>query len=303
MVYSKPPFFCLYGWSSTRQPQRGAELERFKYTTLVLTFFAYMSFHISRRPLSIVRGELHRNCTINSTNPAQNSTDWCWFAPFDQPNYEELFGDLDYAFYAAYAVGTFVSGWLADRMSLRYYLTIGMLLSGLMTSLFGVGYYLEIHSFTYYVLDQIVNGFLNASGWPAVIAVVGNWVETDRGLVMALWISNAAFGNAIGAAIASAFVSTAWGLSFIVPGCFLGFMGLMVFFVLVESLMLPPIRDPIRMRFTKTIKTRSGSLCLVVRWMTDLISFTKLLTQIRMSKQKKSSKISLTKLRSGSLLL
>jgi len=44
---------------------------------------------------------------------------------------------------------------IAERVSVRYYLTLGMLLSGLFTSMFGFGYFLNIHSFTFYVIAQV----------------------------------------------------------------------------------------------------------------------------------------------------
>ena len=56
-----------------------------------------------------------------------------------------------------------------------------------------------------------------------------------RGLIMGIWNSHTSFGNIIGAVIASAFVDTSWGLSFIVPGAIIAFLGIVCFFTLVES--------------------------------------------------------------------
>merc|ERR1712142_381541 len=72
---------------------------RYKYFVLILTFFCYLSYHASRKPLSIVKAELHKNCTIQP-NPNKNDTDpnWCDWVPFDQDNYKILFSELDYGF-------------------------------------------------------------------------------------------------------------------------------------------------------------------------------------------------------------
>jgi len=40
-------------------------------------------------------------------------------------------------------------------MNLRYFLTAGMLLSGLMTMAFGFGYLWNIHSFAYFIIVQV----------------------------------------------------------------------------------------------------------------------------------------------------
>lgn len=47
------------------------------------------------------------------------------------------------------------SGIFGERLPLRYYLTGGMLLSGLFTSLFGLGYFWNIHVLWYFVLVQV----------------------------------------------------------------------------------------------------------------------------------------------------
>lgn len=49
----------------------------------------------------------------------------------------------------------FCSGIFGERLPLRYYLTAGMLLSGLFTSLFGLGYFWNIHALWYFVLIQV----------------------------------------------------------------------------------------------------------------------------------------------------
>lgn len=47
------------------------------------------------------------------------------------------------------------SGIFGERLPLRYYLSGGMLLSGLFTALFGLGYYWNIHQLWYFVFVQV----------------------------------------------------------------------------------------------------------------------------------------------------
>uniref|UniRef100_A0A8V0ZXY9 Glucose-6-phosphate exchanger SLC37A2 n=1 Tax=Gallus gallus TaxID=9031 RepID=A0A8V0ZXY9_CHICK len=210
---------------------------RYRGLTLVLTFLSYTSYHLSRKPISIVKSQLHLNCSALGTNPHNdsNSTTWCSWAPFDQDNYKELFGALDNAFLVAYAIGMFISGIFGERLPLRYYLSGGMLLSGIFTALFGFGYFLNIHVLWYYIIVQVCNGLAQTTGWPSVVACVGNWFgKGKRGLIMGIWNSHTSVGNILGSLIAGAWVSSEWGLSFIVPGIIIAAVGIVCFFFLVE---------------------------------------------------------------------
>nr|XP_044606704.1 glucose-6-phosphate exchanger SLC37A1 isoform X3 [Equus asinus] len=218
----------------------------------ILTFLLYASFHLSRKPISIVKGELHRYCAavnegeveFNSQNqkagdvpPHQhpdNETD-CGWAPFDRDNYQQLLGALDYSFLCAYAIGMYLSGIIGERLPIRYYLTFGMLASGAFTALFGLGYFYNIHSFGFYVVTQIVNGLVQTTGWPSVVTCLSNWFgKGRRGLIMGVWNSHTSVGNILGSLIAGYWVSTCWGLSFIVPGAIVAAMGIVCFLFLIE---------------------------------------------------------------------
>uniref|UniRef100_A0A4W6DHZ6 Glucose-6-phosphate exchanger SLC37A2 n=1 Tax=Lates calcarifer TaxID=8187 RepID=A0A4W6DHZ6_LATCA len=212
---------------------------RYRSFILFLTFIFYTAYHLSRKPISIVKSELHRNCStvirpvdLNITN---NAT-WCDWAPFDQDNYQTLFGVLDNSFLVAYAIGMFFSGIFGERLPLRYYLSAGMLMSGLFTALFGLGFYWNIHSLGYYAFMQVMNGLVQTTGWPAVVACVGNWFgKGKRGFIMGVWNSHTSVGNILGSLIAGVFVSSAWGMSFIVPGIIIASTGILCFFFLVEK--------------------------------------------------------------------
>uniref|UniRef100_A0AAQ4PPI1 Glucose-6-phosphate exchanger SLC37A2 n=1 Tax=Gasterosteus aculeatus aculeatus TaxID=481459 RepID=A0AAQ4PPI1_GASAC len=212
---------------------------RYRGFILTLTFLFYTAYHLSRKPISIVKSELHRNCSL-VIRPADlnftNNATWCDWAPFDQNNYQTLFGVLDNSFLVAYAIGMFFSGIFGERVPLRYYLSFGMLMSGVFTCLFGLGFYLNIHSLWYYSVIQVLNGLMQTTGWPAVVACIGNWFgKGKRGFIMGVWNSHTSVGNILGSLIAGAFVSSAWGLSFIVPGLIIASTGILCFFFLVES--------------------------------------------------------------------
>ncbi|XP_054556230.1 glucose-6-phosphate exchanger SLC37A1 isoform X2 [Talpa occidentalis] len=222
--------------------------------TFALTFVLYASFHLSRKPISIVKGELHRDCAASDDDDGgielnglsqrardvapfslpDNQTN-CGWAPFDQDNYQQLLGALDYAFLCAYAVGMYLSGIIGERLPIRHYLTFGMLASGAFTALFGLGYFYNIHSLGFYMLTQIMNGLVQTTGWPSVVTCLGNWFgKGRRGLIMGVWNSHTSVGNILGSLIAGYWVSTCWGLSFIVPGAIVAAMGIVCFLFLIE---------------------------------------------------------------------
>lgn len=209
---------------------------QYKYFILIVTFLSYLTYHASRKPITIVKAELHMNCSSIDPNHHHNSSNWCDWKPFDNDNYKNLFSQLDYGFLLSYAIGMFFSGMIAERTNMRYFLFVGMQLSALFTVLFGLGYILKIHRFSFYLLTQISNGFVQSSGWPAVVALMGNWFgKSKRGFIMGVWNSHTSFGNIIGSLVASEYVESDWALSFIVPGVMIGIMGWVVFLTVITS--------------------------------------------------------------------
>ncbi|KAM8748955.1 glucose-6-phosphate exchanger SLC37A1 isoform 3-T3 [Acanthopagrus schlegelii] len=229
----------------------------YRALTFILTFLLYTSFHLSRKPISIVKSELHKNCssvnelaTIGASSGASSGagsgqqpslltahlTDMdCSWKPFDKRNYKQLLGAMDYSFLCAYAVGMYLSGIIGERLPIRLYLTVGMLTSGLFTCLFGLGYVYNIHSLGFYIFVQVANGLVQTTGWPSVVTCISNWFgKGRRGLIMGLWNSHTSVGNILGSLIAGYWVSSNWGLSFIVPGLIIAAMGVVCFLFLIE---------------------------------------------------------------------
>uniref|UniRef100_A0A673XN51 Solute carrier family 37 member 1 n=1 Tax=Salmo trutta TaxID=8032 RepID=A0A673XN51_SALTR len=186
--------------------------------TFSLTFLLYTSFHLSRKPISIVKVM----CV-------------CVYVCVYKSNYKQLLGAMDYSFLCAYAVGMFLSGIIGERLPIRLYLTFGMLMSGLFTCLFGLGYIYNIHSLGFYIFVQVANGLVQTTGWPSVVTCIGNWFgKGRRGLIMGIWNSHTSVGNILGSLIAGYWVSSNWGLSFIVPGLIIAAMGIICFLFLIE---------------------------------------------------------------------
>lgn len=73
----------------------------YRGSVLILTFFAYTTYHLSRKPISVVKGTLNPNCS--KANPSCHG--WKPFNSVDSG--DELLGALDLAFLFSYAVGMF----------------------------------------------------------------------------------------------------------------------------------------------------------------------------------------------------
>lgn len=157
-------------------------------------------------------------------------------SPLDGPNSEELFSALDTSFLLAYALSMFISGFVAERMSLRYFLSLGMILSGFFCYLFGVAKTADIHSIWYFVFVQTMAGVFQTTGWPGVVSVVGRWFgKGKRGLIFGIWNSHTSIGNVLGTLLPTYYLLTDWSRSFIVPGFIMGIMGFVVYLFLVDA--------------------------------------------------------------------
>jgi sugar phosphate permease len=73
--------------------------------------------------------------------------------------------------------------------------------SALCLFIFGVvTEWIGFYSNWFYILIWIINGFTQSTGWPAVVAVMGNWFgKNGRGLIFGIWAANQSVGNILGA--------------------------------------------------------------------------------------------------------
>ncbi len=77
------------------------------------------------------------------------------------------------------------SGFVAERVNLRYFLSFGMILSGIASYFFGLARVLNIHDYSYFVMVQVFGGIVQTTGWPGVVTVVGNWFgKNKRGKIL-----------------------------------------------------------------------------------------------------------------------
>ena len=85
-------------------------------------------------------------------------------------------------------------------------------------------------------LYQMATGLFQASGWPAVIAIVAQWFGKDHlGLVMGIWNAHASVGNSVGSALSASVVHYGWGSAFLLLGSFIAATGILLWFFIVPQ--------------------------------------------------------------------
>lgn len=147
-----------------------------------------------------------------------------------------MLGTLDTAFLLTYGIAMFAAGFVAERVSIRYFLTFGMLFSAIFSYLFGVAKIYDIHSFTYFMIVQAFAGMFQTTGWPGVLTVLGRWFgKSKRGLIFGIWNSHTSIGNILGTLVAGYYVEKDWSMSFIMPALIMGVVAFVMFLFLVDS--------------------------------------------------------------------
>ena len=158
-MLSKTPSINLYQYILENKSLRQKKIF-YQAVSLVITLVAYTSFHIVKRPFSVVKPRLAPTCNATKIN------DKCFpWKPFDNPETStDLFGMLDFVFLTAYALSMFISGPIAEHTNLRVYLSVGMISTGVVSAIFGLAYYFDIHSLYFFFLMQVLAGIFQSTG-------------------------------------------------------------------------------------------------------------------------------------------
>lgn len=217
----------------------------YKYSILIITYFAYVTYHMTRKAVSVVKPAWHDDNGCGRYD-LPNGTDWdngswCDWKPFDKDKdtARSYFMEMDLAYQLGYALAMFAAGSIADRMSLRIFLVAGMILSSLSSFLLALAWFLEIHKLEYFIVVQAFAGIVQSSGWPAVVNLVGNWWgNKNRGLIMGIWNSHTSVGNIIGNELPAVFLKDVpfkpWGWSFVVPALIMLVMAGVVWLFVID---------------------------------------------------------------------
>lgn len=141
----------------------------------------------------------------------------------------------------SYGLSKFLSGILSDRSNPRYFMAIGLMITGVFNILFGM-----TSSILLFAVFWGLNGCFQGWGWPPCARLLTHWYgQKERGTWWGFWSSSQSVGGAL-IPLLAAFCAQYWGWRYamFVPGwlCILG--GLFIINRLrdtPQSLGLPPI--------------------------------------------------------------
>ncbi len=96
-------------------------------------------------------------------------------------------------FYFTYGASKFISGILSDHSNPRYFMAIGLFMTGVLNIIFGLS-----TSLTAFATIWTLNAFFQGWGWPPCSKVLNSWYSrTERGFWWGIWNTTHNVGGAI----------------------------------------------------------------------------------------------------------
>jgi sugar phosphate permease len=180
-----------------------------------LTWLSYFSYYFTRQNYSVAKSSLDLG--------------------------KEELRVIETAYLAAYAIGQFVMGSLADRVGPRRLLAVGMGATAVLSVVLGLS-----DLFAVFLIAYGLNGLAQASGWPANGGAMAAWFSSrERGEVMGYWGTCYQFGPLAATALASVLLATfGWRGAFFGPALWVGVVAVAVLLWLRDRPSDEGFRDP-----------------------------------------------------------
>lgn len=138
---------------------------------------------------------------------------------------ESQLGFLGTVLAITYGISKFTSGILSDRSNPRYFMGIGLMLTGVMNIFFGMS-----SSLLFFAIFWGLNGWFQGWGWPPCARLLTHWYsQKERGTWWGFWNTAHNVGGAV-IPILVAWIAQTWGWrsSMFVPGILCIFVGLFI---------------------------------------------------------------------------
>ncbi|MDA3624434.1 MFS transporter [Saccharopolyspora sp. WRP15-2] len=161
---------------------------RWQLRIFAITWIAYAAFYFTRQAFSAAKVGILDDPSVNTVLTKQ------------------VLGDLDAAYLAAYAVGQFVWGSLADRWGPRVVVLGGMAMSAVAAMFMGL-----VPAVALFLPLMIVQGLAQSTGWASLCKNVSSFFPShQRGRVLGLWSTNYAFGGLVASPFVGWVAYTLW---------------------------------------------------------------------------------------------
>lgn len=150
-------------------------------------------------------------------------------------------GLLGSVLYITYGLSKFASGLMSDQSNPRFFMAIGLIVTGLTNILFGLS-----SSLIFFAIFWGLNGWFQGCGWPPCARLLTHWYsKSERGSWWSLWSTSHNIGGFLIPIVAGACAEYfGWRYAMFIPGAICIIMG---FFLMnrlrdtPQSLGLPPI--------------------------------------------------------------
>lgn len=142
---------------------------RWRWQILIATYFGYAGYYLTRKTYNICMKTM------------ADEFDW---------NLQDA-GRIWTAFLVAYMLGQFLNSFLGRKWGPRALLLGGLGLSIAINLIFGIS-----NSYYTFLTFMFFNGLAQASGWPACVGGVAEWLRpSERGTIMGFWSTSYLIGN------------------------------------------------------------------------------------------------------------
>lgn len=189
------------------ESQVDQQYRHWRFRILYSLFFGYAIFYFTRKSYTFIMPYLANDLSFNKT---------------------EL-GFLSSILYLSYGISKFLSGVQSDRSNPRYFMAIGLMMTGLFNILFAMS-----SSLWMFALFWGLNGWFQAWGWPACCKELNYWFsKSERGLWYGICSTSHNLGGAL-IPIIAVYIALQfnWRIAMLVPAGISIIMGL----ILIERL-------------------------------------------------------------------
>ncbi|MDG6895088.1 MFS transporter family glucose-6-phosphate receptor UhpC [Volucribacter amazonae] len=138
---------------------------------MIAMYIGYAGFYLTRKSFNYAVPELLSDLTLDKND----------------------IGLITTLFYLTYGISKFISGFYSDRANPRYFMAIGLMLTGITNILFGL-------SSSMIVLTSlwVINAWFQGWGWPACSKLLTSWYSrSERGHWWAIWNTAHNIGGAL----------------------------------------------------------------------------------------------------------
>lgn len=230
-----------------------AEKESFSYwrmRMLYTTIIGYAAFYLVRQNLSMAIPSIGEEF-------GYSKYDLGWIATF---------------FFYTYGIGKLVNGYLSDKSDARYFMSIGLFFSAIVSFFMGFG-----SSLFFFALLWGLNGCFQSMGWPACARVITHWFSPkELGSKWALWASSHQIGAIAIFSLGGFLIENfGWRSAFIVPAFFS--MGLSFF-------LFNRIRDTPKQVGLPPVEEYKGDVTHVSQLYDERITFKEVITTVLANK-------------------